>query len=125
MDIKFNTLTPNLWTLELDKTIAFYTTHLGFQCLEKNEEWQWALVKKDHVEIMFSKPNEHIPFQQSMFSGSFYFNIQNVDVFWEALKDKAEVCYAIEDFPWQMREFAIYDNNGYILQFGQDIESPK
>lgn len=125
MHIKFNTLTPNLWTLELDKTIAFYTTHLGFQCLEKNEEWQWALVKKDDVEIMFSKPNEHIPFQQSMFSGSFYFNIHNVDVFWEALKDKTEVCYAIEDFPWQMREFAIYDNNGYILQFGQDIESLK
>ncbi|HAY3564378.1 TPA: bleomycin resistance family protein [Elizabethkingia meningoseptica] len=125
MDIKFNTLTPNLWTLELDKTIAFYTTHLGFQCLEKNEEWQWALVKKDNLEIMFSKPNEHIPFQQSMFSGSFYFNIQNVDVFWEVLKDKAEVCYAIEDFPWQMREFAIYDNNGYILQFGQDMEGLK
>ncbi|NHQ72651.1 bleomycin resistance family protein, partial [Elizabethkingia miricola] len=34
-------------------------------------------------------------------------------------------CYNIEDFPWQMREFAIYDNNGYILQFGQDVETLK
>lgn len=46
MEIKFNTLTPNLWTTELDETIEFYTTNLGFQCLKKDEEWQWALLKK-------------------------------------------------------------------------------
>ncbi|MCL1668523.1 VOC family protein [Elizabethkingia ursingii] len=125
MEIRFNTLTPNLWTTELDKTIEFYTTNLGFQCLRKDEEWQWALLKKENVEIMFSKPNEQIPFKSSMFSGSFYFNIQDVNLLWEQLKDKIEVCYNIEDFPWQMREFAVYDNNGYILQFGQDIETLK
>ena len=26
----------------------------------------------------------------------------------------------IETFEWGMREFAIYDNNGYVLQFGQE-----
>jgi len=31
---------------------------------------------------------------------------------------KANICYEIETFEWGMREFAIYDNNGYILQFG-------
>jgi hypothetical protein len=31
------------------------------------------------------------------------------------------VCYGIEDFFYGMREFAIYDNNGYLLQFGQPI----
>ncbi|MGQ0540780.1 MAG: hypothetical protein ACT4O9_02875 [Blastocatellia bacterium] len=38
------------------------------------------------------------------------------------MKDKALVCYDIEDFPYGMREFAVYDNNGYILQFVQEIE---
>ena len=28
-----------------------------------------------------------------------------------------------EDFEHGMREFAIYDNNGYMLQFGQEIEA--
>jgi len=37
------------------------------------------------------------------------------------LKDKVEVCYGIENFHYGMREFAIYDNNGYLLQFGQDV----
>jgi hypothetical protein len=30
----------------------------------------------------------------------------------------------MEDFEYGMREFAIRDNNGYILQFGQEISSP-
>lgn len=42
---------------------------------------------------------------------------------WWKLKDKARVCYGIEIFEYGMREFAIYDNNGYLLQFGQEFES--
>lgn len=33
----------------------------------------------------------------------------------------ARVCYPIEDFHYGMREFAIFDNNGYLLQFGQPV----
>jgi hypothetical protein len=40
---------------------------------------------------------------------------------WSQLKDQARVYYAIETFPYGMREFAIYDNNGYLLQFGEAI----
>jgi len=42
---------------------------------------------------------------------------------WEKVKDKANICYGIEDFEYRMREFAIYDNNGYTLQFGQEINA--
>jgi len=31
------------------------------------------------------------------------------------------VVYPLEDCAYGMREFAIRDNNGYILQFGQEI----
>ena len=37
------------------------------------------------------------------------------------VKDHAQVCYPIEDFHYGMREFAIFDNNGYLLQFGQPV----
>jgi hypothetical protein len=37
------------------------------------------------------------------------------------LKDKTKVCYPIETFGYGMREFAIFDNNGYLLQFGQPV----
>lgn len=70
---------------------------------------------------MLSKPNELENFNEIGFTGSFYFNVNNVDELWEDLKTKAKICYEIETFDWEMREFAIYDNNGYILQFGQHI----
>ena len=40
---------------------------------------------------------------------------------WQQIKERATVVYPLEDFEYGMREFAIRDNNGYILQFGQEI----
>ena len=50
-----------------------------------------------------------------------YALIEILDELWEKLKDKAKIAYGIETFQWEMREFAIYDNNGYLLQFGQHM----
>lgn len=119
--MKLKGLKPILWSDKLDETIDFYTKILGFNPGERNEEWGWTSLHKDEVEIMLAKPNEHTPFNKPIFTGSFYFNTDDVDKLWNVLKGKAKVCYEIENFDWQMREFAIYDNNGYILQFGQDI----
>ena len=52
-------------------------------------------------------------------TGALYFNVDDV---WEQLKDQAQVEYPIENFDFGMREFAIRDCNGYLLQFGQEIE---
>ncbi len=115
-------LRPMLWTNQFEETLIFYTKTLGFTIGERNNEWGWASLYKDDVDIMIAKPNEHTPFEKSIFTGSFYFNTDAVDQLWEHLKDNAKICYEIEDFEWEMREFAIYDNNGYLLQFGQNIE---
>ncbi|MEA5256158.1 VOC family protein [Arcicella aquatica] len=119
--MKYSGLRPILWTNQLIETIDFYTKILGFAIAEQNETWGWASLYKDEVEIMLAKPNEHIPFDKPIFTGSFYINTDKVDELWGELKDKVEACYEIEEFEWQMREFAIYDNNGYLIQFGQDI----
>ena len=34
---------------------------------------------------------------------------------------KMNTSSVIENFDWNMREFAIYDNNSYMIQFGQDL----
>lgn len=49
--------------------------------------------------------------------------LNDVDALWESLKNEVDVVYEIENFGYGMREFAIYDNNGYILQFGQPVET--
>lgn len=120
--MKYNALRPILWTEQVEETIQFYTTFLGFELAEQNEDWGWACLVKDGVEIMIAEPNEQTPFDQPLFTGSFYITTDHVDEIWEKLKDKVKVCYDIENFDWQMREFAIYDNNGYLIQFGQEIK---
>ncbi|MFT3907817.1 MAG: VOC family protein [Ferruginibacter sp.] len=117
----FKNIRPILWTHKLEETIVFYTTILGFNCAEKNDDWGWASLSRNEAEIMLAKPNEHMPFEKPVFTGSFYINVDNVDELWEILRSKCRVLYEIENFPWEMREFAVYDNNGYILQFGQPI----
>jgi uncharacterized glyoxalase superfamily protein PhnB len=70
---------------------------------------------------MLAAPNEHTPYDKIGFTGSLYFTTDDVVTLWWAFKYKAKLCYDIETFPWGMREFAIFDNNGYLLQFGQEI----
>ncbi|KAB1231450.1 bleomycin resistance protein [Chryseobacterium viscerum] len=120
---QFTAVHPILWTENLDETIAFYMNILGFTLMDRNDDWQWASLRKDEVLIMLSQPNQHEKPASIGFSGSFYFNVNDVDALWEDLKAKAKVCYEIETFEWGMREFAVYDNNGYRLQFGQAVDN--
>lgn len=119
--MKITELGPMMWTEDLKGTIEFYTNSLGFTAGEVSEDWGWATLWIDDVAIMLTRPNEHIPYDKIGFTGSFYFTTDDVDALWEKLKDKGRVCYGIEDFYYGMREFAIYDNNGYLLQFGREI----
>ena len=119
---QFTSLKPILYTRALSDTVKFYTEVLGFACVAFEEVWGWASLQKDTIEIMLSYPNEHIPFDVPLFTGSFYIVTDNVDELWDAYKVKCKVCYEPENFDYGMREFAIYDNNGYLLQFGQEIK---
>lgn len=114
-------LRPMLWTRAIQETIAFYTGILGFTLQEYNEEWGWASMELDSVGIMAAIPNEHMPFPGPMFTGSLYINTDDVDYWWYRLKDQVKVCYEINNFDYGMREFAFYDNNGYLLQIGMPL----
>lgn len=119
--MKLQALTPMLRTWDLRGSIAFYTEVLGFECERHSEEWGWASLRRDNVGIMLAGPDQHAPDQAPAFTGSLYVRTEDVDGFWQRLKDRAKVCYPIEDFEYGMREFGIYDNNGYVLQFGQPL----
>lgn len=115
-------LVPILYTNVIQESVNFYQTKLGFTCVVLDKELEWATLERDKVTIMLSKPHRHLNFEKSIFTGSFYINTDDVDCLWEQLKDKANICYPVENFEYGMREFAIYDNNGYVVQFGQKLE---
>jgi catechol 2,3-dioxygenase-like lactoylglutathione lyase family enzyme len=117
--MKLENVVPMMTVADLDATLHFYREILGFECVNHMEGW--AVVQKDSVELMFRLPNEHVPFEKPMFTGSFYFRHDDVDALWLELKDNARIVYPIETFHYGMREFAILDNNGYCLQFGKEV----
>lgn len=119
--MKIVELTPMIWTEDLDGTVGFYRDVLGFACVERNDQWGWASLSIDGVGIMAARPNAHTPYDKIGFTGSFYFRTDDVEAMWSKINGKARICYGIEEFEWGMREFAVYDNNGYILQFGQPL----
>ena len=119
--MKLNSLIPMILTPELTETVNFYTGVLGFDCKELNEEKGWATLIHDNIQLMVAAPSKQIAFNNPAFTGSFYFYPDNVDILWDSIKRKAKVCYPIDNFDHGMREFAIYDNNGYLLQFGQKL----
>jgi uncharacterized glyoxalase superfamily protein PhnB len=118
--MRMKSLKPVLYVADIDAAIRFYEDVLGFECTHRIAGWA-SLLNYD-VELMISLPNAHLPFEKPAFTGSFYFNPDDVDALWDKLKDKVTIVYPIEDFSYGMREFAIRDNNGYCLQFGSEIE---
>lgn len=113
-------VTPMLIVPDVPAAVRFYVETLGFTAGNVMEGW--AMVQRDGVEIMFSAPNPHTPFEKPMFTGYFYFRTDDVGAIWEELRDRVEVVYPMEEFAYGMREFAVRDLNGYVLQFGQELE---
>ena len=116
-----NAIVPTLYTRELEDSIRFYCDMLGFTCDGHDKEHGWATISNGRVEIMLTLPNEHLPFKEPLFTGSLYVKMDDVESFWESVKDKVKVSYPLESFDYGMKEFGIYDNNGYLIQFGQEI----
>jgi len=121
--MKLQSVTPMLRTWDLPSSIAFYTKMLGFKRESSNHEREWVSLSRDGVSIMLAGPNEQESDVAPVFTGALYFKVKDVEALWKQLKGEASICYPMEDFDYGMREFAIYDNNGYLLRFGQDIDA--
>lgn len=119
--MKLKRLTPILYTADLPASLDFYTRLLGFTVIGQDMDWGYARVALDEVDIMLSLPNALLKFEKPCFTGSLYIETDGVDAWWEKLRGQCEVCYPPENFEYGMREFAVYDNNRYIVQFGEEI----
>ena len=125
-------LSPILWTKNLNETVSFYETVLGFK--GKSDFPNFASLTKGNVEIMFVVPQnddndregEEVNkdfFPKPLLTGGHFVTTDEVDEIWASVKDRTIVKTAIEDRAYLMRDFSILDNNGYELVFGQDISN--
>ena len=112
-------LIPMLETNNISETISFYEEILGFKCVGKVDN-DWARLERDDIVIMFSVRFTEEDHPNTFITGGLYIFTDTIDLMWAEYKDKVKVCYPLETFDYGMREFAIYDCNDYLLQFGQD-----
>lgn len=114
-------ITPLLWVDNVRTTIDYYVSVFGFDEANFSEDPQWGVVEKHYISIMFCRPGENMGYNGPRLTGSLYLRTDDADAWWDFLKDRAEIVYPLEDSSYGMREFAVKDCNGYILQFGQTI----
>jgi catechol 2,3-dioxygenase-like lactoylglutathione lyase family enzyme len=132
--MRLHKLSPILWTKNLQETISFYQSVLGFRSVSNFPNF--VSLTRENVEIMFIVPQDDPEdckdptskeefFPKPILTGSFFIVTEDVDTLWEALKTKTTIKTSIADREYYMRDFSILDNNGYELVFGQDISGEK
>jgi uncharacterized glyoxalase superfamily protein PhnB len=122
LDMYLKQIIPLLWVDDVRATIDYYVATYGFDEANYREDLGWGVVEKHDIQIMFSRPIANMPYERPIFTGSLYLRTDGVDAWWSFLKDRATIVYPVENFEYGMREFAIRDCNGYILQIGEAIE---
>jgi len=122
-------MTPNLMVENVDETIAFYQGILGFSMMDSASsdkgEVKWAFIQKDEVQLMLQEKEnliEEYPILSTAKlqpSLSLYMMVDDFDQLYEDVKSKHAILKDINVTSYGLTEFAIADNNGYVLTFSK------
>ncbi|MBD1364715.1 glyoxalase [Mucilaginibacter sp. ZT4R22] len=121
-------LSPNIFVTDINKTIEFYTL-LGFGVAmsvpETGPGLVWAMMVKGNVTMMFQSMEslgEELPQIKRTDGGSLllYIKLSGIRAFFEDIKEKVTVLKGLEKTFYGATEFSILDNNSYVLTFAED-----
>ena len=115
---QFQSLVPMLQTLDMEQTIKWYETVLGFRQQGRQADG-WCRLGRDGISIMFMN-NVHLGPPHA--TATQYFSVDSADALWDNIKESCKAEWGPEDMPYGLREFAIKDPNGYLLSFGSPIK---
>ena len=128
-------LTPNLAVKDVAKSVTFYTEVLGFklkmcvddekrpaETIEADKRYIWANVMNGSVGMMFQQKQSFeddlgVLVKEIGASVSFYIEVEDAQVLYERLKEKATIHKTLETTFYGTKEFYIKDPDGYILGF--------
>ena len=118
-------LSPNLYVNDLSATMQFYSK-LGFSPImtvpEDAEAPVWAMMQNGNVTMMFESMKNiegRLPEISRQTGGSLllYIKVQDINAFFESVKDQVTVLQAPEKTFYGATEFTIQDCNGFVLTF--------
>jgi len=127
-------LTPSLGVRDLKATIEFYTGVLGFAIkgtYPDAENPGWCMLGLDGVGLICNSyephtheadgEHDHEHPAAPVLTGALYIYVEDIDAFYEQVKDKAAVQGEPTNYEWGMREFGLTDPDGYQLIFGENV----
>lgn len=116
-------IVPMIHVPDVRATAEWYQT-LGFTVLRSNEEdgdLNWALLRLGESEVMLNEGGRPSAADRREFD--LYVHTDDVEGWYQRLKDRVEVREEIHDTFYGQREFIIRDLNGFWLTFGQPIQN--
>lgn len=130
--MKIQSLTPNIGVKSVDETVKFYTEILGFKevmSVPSQGKLVWAMVSSEKVNLMFqdqeSLEEEYPELQGRGLASvqSFYIKVTDKKTLYEKVRLTEYLAKDINITTYGTEEFAIRDNNGFILTITEDEES--
>ncbi len=126
-------LTPNLMVNDVDATLAWYHTHLGFETTATvpsplPDKLQWGMASQGEVTLMFhEKENlreEFALLKHAEPGGSLtlFVLMTGIRSLYERLSAEIEVVNPLKKSFYGMWEFTIRDLNGYFLTLAERAE---
>ena len=111
-----------LRTTDLDATIDFYVEQLGFVLDFRYEDFYAGIRAGEqvfHLKLI-DDPDPSIGFVAAGDHFHLYFSVDDVDDMAQRIVEQGtDLLKVIHDTPWGTREFAVADDQGHILYFGQ------
>ena len=107
---------PVLAALDIERTVAFYCSRLGFTRVHV-EPGGWGIVARDDVQIHFWPCSErHIAENTSC-----RIYVSGIDELYDELRAQGVIHpnAPLRDQPWGSREFGVLDENGNLITFAQ------
>lgn len=126
--MRLTKLTPNLMVEDVNGTVEFYKNILGFELImtvPEKEKFDWAMMQNGDVEMMFqskaSLVKEISDLKSRQLGGAltFYIEVEDIKGLYEKIINKTAVVKDFHTTFYKMQEFAIRDNNGFILVFAE------
>lgn len=125
----FKSLMMNMMTESVEETIEFYTEKLSFTVVQKVETEEgkvnFAILSKDDCILSFQEKNnlmeEYNTLETTVIKPTFtlFFQVNNIDEIYKELHSKVEIAKELHTTFYKTKEFAIFDNNGYVLTIAE------
>ena len=138
--MNWNQMLPEFDVFNLEESLHFYTSLIGFNIVYKRKEDKFAFLQLEDVQLMLQEINEE---GNKWGTGKLEYplgvgiNVQidgtNIDEMYGNLRkanykifvEIEEHWYRKDEILMGCREFLVQDPNGYVLRFSQDIENKK